>query len=62
MGWDGCAVLVPQESLAGIQKIFLLVVPITPYKDWKVKLARAHFSKVQSGKITVCPVCFRFRN
>ena len=29
-------------------------MPITPYKDWKVKLERAHYSKVQSGKITVC--------
>ena len=29
-------------------------MPITPYKDWKVKLKRTHFSKVQSGKITLC--------
>ena len=28
-------------------------MPITPYKDWKAKLERAHFSKVQSGKIPV---------
>ena len=46
----------PQESLAGIQKLFLFWVPINPQKDWKVKLERAHFSKVESGKITVCSV------
>ena len=26
---------------------------LNPYKDWKVKLERANFSKVQSVKITV---------
>ena len=26
---------------------------INPKKDWKVKLVRAYFSKVQSGKMTV---------
>ena len=35
----------------------LFWVPITPYKDWKVKLERAYFSKVQSGKITVLHGC-----
>ena len=29
---------------------------INPKKDWKVKLERAHFSKVQSGKMTVSSV------
>ena len=43
----------PQEFLTGIQKFFLFWMPINPQKDWKVKLERAHFSTVQSGKITV---------
>ena len=52
--WAGMAVPCqygPQESLTGIQKIFLFWVLITPYKDWKVKLERAHFSKVRSGSL-----------
>ena len=44
----------PQESLTGIQKSFLFWVLATPCKDWIVKLERVHFSKVQSGKITLC--------
>ena len=44
----------PQEFLTGIQKFFLFWVPINPQKDWKVKLESAHFSRVQSGKTTVC--------
>ena len=43
----------PQEFLTGIQKFILFSVPIIPYKDWKVKLERVHFSMFQSGKITV---------
>ena len=57
MGWAGMAVLClcgPQGSLTGIKKIFLFWVTINPKKDWKAKLERAHFFKVQSGKITVC--------
>ena len=44
----------PQESLAGIQKFFLFWVPINPQKNLKAKLERVHFSRVQSGKISVC--------
>ena len=54
--WAGMAVPClcgPQESLAGIQKIFLFWVPINHQKDWKAKLERDHFLKVQYGKITV---------
>ena len=29
---------------------------MNPLEDWKAKLERAHFFKVQSGKITVCAV------
>ena len=53
LGWLCFVSAALQESLKEIQKFFLFWVPITPYKDWKVKLERAHFSKVQSGKITV---------
>ena len=35
-----------QECLTP-SEFFLFWVPINPYKDWKVKLERAHFSKVQ---------------
>ena len=34
--------------------MFLFRVSMDPLKDWKVKLERAHFVKVQSGRITVC--------
>ena len=43
-----------QESLIGIQKIFLFCVPMTPQKHWKAKLERPHFFKVRSDEITVC--------
>jgi hypothetical protein len=42
-----------QKSLAGIKNFFLLWVPMNPKKDWKAKLERPHFFKVQPGKITV---------
>ena len=29
-------------------------MPINPWKDWKENFETAHFSNVQSGKITVC--------
>ena len=45
-----------QKSLIGIKKIFLFRVPMNPQKDWKAKLERPHFFKVQPGKITVCIV------
>ena len=40
-----------QKSLTQIEKFFLFRVPMNPQKDWKAKLERAHFFKVQSGKI-----------
>ena len=43
-----------QQSLTGIEKIFLFRVPMNPQKDWKAKLEKAYFLKVQSGRITVC--------
>jgi hypothetical protein len=30
MGWDGCALSIPQESFTGNQKLFLFRVPIIP--------------------------------
>ena len=56
LDWTGMAVpceCCPQESLTGIQQLFLFWVQINPYEDWKAELERAHFSKIQSGKITV---------
>ena len=44
-----------QKSLTGIKNLFLFRVPMNPQKDWKAKLERPHFLKVQPGKITVCP-------
>ena len=44
---------VPQESLTEIQKLFLFWVPIISLQDWKAKVERSHFLKIQSGKITV---------
>ena len=43
-----------QKSLTGIKKLFLFRVSMDPLKDWKVKLKRVHFIKVQYGRITVC--------
>ena len=43
-----------QKSLIGIEKTFLIMVPMNPSKDWNTKLERTHFFKVQSGRITVC--------
>ena len=43
-----------QKSLTGIQKLFLIRVPMNPQKNFKV-----HFYRVQSGKITVCKELFR---
>ena len=45
-----------QKSLARIKKFFLFSVPMNPQKDWKAKLERAHFFKVRSDRITVCPL------
>ena len=45
-----------QKSLAGNKIFFLFRVPINPYKDWKAKLERPHFFKVQPGKVTVCGI------
>jgi hypothetical protein len=54
MGLDGRALLVqPSKVSCRNSKIFLFWVSITPYKDWKEKLERAHFAKIQSVKITV---------
>ena len=60
-----------QKALAQIEKFFLFGVPMNPSTDWKAKLERAHFLKVQSDRITVCiqlhtnllqpfsnPICF----
>ena len=49
LGWL-CPV---SPALTGIEKIFLFCVPNNPLKDWKEKLERAHFLKVQSGRLTV---------
>ena len=43
-----------QKSLTGIKNFFLFRVPMNPQKDWKAKLERPYFFKVQLGKITVC--------
>ena len=44
-----------QTFLTQTIKFFLCWVPMNPYKDLKAKLERAHFSKVWSYRITVCP-------
>ena len=36
------------------EKCMLVYLSAPKPKGWKVKLERAHFSKVQSGKITMC--------
>ena len=46
----------PQESLTGIHKLFWVL--ITSYEDWKARLERAYFSKVQIGKVTMCVCAF----
>jgi hypothetical protein len=46
-----------QKSLTQIEKFFLFRFPMNPYTDWKAKLERAHFFKVQSDRITVCGAC-----
>ena len=43
------AIKKPSQEL----KIFLYCFPMTPEKDWKAKVERPHFLKVQSGKITM---------
>ena len=43
-----------QKSLTGIKNSFLFRVSMNPQKDWKAKLERPHFFKVQPGKIQVC--------
>ena len=54
IGWDGRALLVgPSRTPHRNKKVFLFWVLMTPWKDWKAKLERPHFLKVQSGKITV---------
>ena len=45
-----------KKSLTGIKKIFLFRVPMNPQKDWKAKLERPHFFKVQPGKIMCGPL------
>ena len=63
--WAGMAVPCqsgPQQSLTGIKKIFWFWVPINPQKDWKAKLDRAHFFKVQCGKIPMCCASQIFSN
>ena len=30
------------------------LVPMNPQKDWKAKLEKAYFLKVQSGRLAVC--------
>ena len=48
-----------QKSLTGIKNFFLFWIPMNFQKDWKAKLERSHFFKVQPGKITVCPVLMK---
>ena len=52
--WTGMAVSAAiKNPLQELKKILLFWAPMNPSKDWKAKLERAHFSKVQSSKITV---------
>ena len=52
---DGCACQVgPQESLTGIEKLFLPWVPMNILKDWKAKLESAYSFMLKCSKITVC--------
>ena len=51
-GWP-CPVSAAIKNPSRIKKIFLFWVPMNTKKDWKAKLERPHFFKVQSGKITV---------
>ena len=53
LGWL-CPVSAALKNPSQEFKFFVLFcVLINLQKDWKIKLERAHFSKVQSGKITV---------
>ena len=56
VGWDDRVLLVPaiKNTSQEIKEIFLFFGPMNPYKDWKTKLDRAHFLKVQLCKIPVC--------
>ena len=54
--WAGMAVpcqVGPQESLTGIEKLFLSWVPINVQKDWKAKLESAYSFMLKYSKITV---------
>ena len=37
------------HALTGIQKLFLLWVPMNSYQAWKAKLEKAYSFRVQSG-------------
>ena len=40
----------------------LIISPVQIIMGHPIKLERAHFCKVQSGKITVCAICIFFWN
>ena len=44
----------PQESLTGIEKLFLFWVPMNIQKDWQAKLESAYSFMLKYSKITVC--------
>ena len=50
MGWNGRD---PQESLTGIEKMFLSWVPMNMQKDWKAKLESAYYFMLKYSEITV---------
>ena len=55
MGWNGCALLVRPSRIPhrNSKKSFCCGCQLIPRKTEKVKIGGIHFSKVQSGKITV---------
>ena len=60
--WAGMAVpcqVGPQESLTGIEKLFLFWMLIDIQKDWKLKLESAYSFMLKYSKITVWALCSR---